>query len=200
VTGSSSVVISNLAYLVGAVVLAVVLGFVVWYRHRPPRSVESNVESFHRGLRALAPDHRTVRPVGTTARPAPRGLRIQPPHADDADEEPETEPTERAAVAGAGPAPADEAPADEAPADEAPADEAPADAGPADDAATSEVEGANDGEPLALDDDDAPERPESDDRQDPAGPAAPLVNLTEQAHHQPAAGEAAGDWAGVETG
>jgi hypothetical protein len=63
-TGSSGVVIGNLAYLVGAVLLAVVLGFVVWYRHRPPRSVESNVESFHRGLRALAPDQGTVRPIG----------------------------------------------------------------------------------------------------------------------------------------
>jgi hypothetical protein len=63
-TASSGVVISNLAYLVGAVVLAIIGGFVVWLRHRQPKSVDANVESFQRGLRALAPDE----PVAAHAR------------------------------------------------------------------------------------------------------------------------------------
>jgi len=53
---SSGVVISNLAYLIGAVILAVIGGLIVWLRHRQPKSVDANVASFHRGLRALAPD------------------------------------------------------------------------------------------------------------------------------------------------
>ena len=40
----------------GAVVLAIIGGLIVWLRHRQPKSVDANVESFHRGLRALAPD------------------------------------------------------------------------------------------------------------------------------------------------
>jgi hypothetical protein len=55
-TASSGVVISNLAYLIGAVLLAIIGGLVVWLRHRQPKSVDANVESFQRGLRALAPD------------------------------------------------------------------------------------------------------------------------------------------------
>ena len=55
-TASSSVMLANLAYLIGAVVLAVIGGVVVWWRHRKPTSVHANMASFHRGLRALAPD------------------------------------------------------------------------------------------------------------------------------------------------
>jgi hypothetical protein len=72
VTASSSVVLSNLAYLIGAVVLAVIGGVAVWWRHRKPTSVHANMASFHRGLRALAPD-------GEESRPAPDpGIRIEP--------------------------------------------------------------------------------------------------------------------------
>lgn len=53
---SSSVVLSNLAYLIGAVVFAVLGGVVVWWRHRTPKSVQANISSFNRGLRALAPE------------------------------------------------------------------------------------------------------------------------------------------------
>ncbi len=55
-TASSGVVLSNLAYLIGAILLAIIGGLVVWLRHRQPKSVDANVESFQRGLRALAPD------------------------------------------------------------------------------------------------------------------------------------------------
>ncbi|MGI8493682.1 MAG: hypothetical protein ACR2NJ_13215 [Acidimicrobiales bacterium] len=48
---------SNLMYLAGAVVVAVVISSALVLRHRKPRSVEANMASFHRGLRALAPDH-----------------------------------------------------------------------------------------------------------------------------------------------
>lgn len=53
---SSSVVLANLAYLLGAVVVAVISGTFVWLRHRQPKSVDANVSAFNRGLRALAPD------------------------------------------------------------------------------------------------------------------------------------------------
>ena len=52
---TASVVLSNLAYVVGAVVIAVVISSVLVVRQRRPKSVEANVESFNRGLRALAP-------------------------------------------------------------------------------------------------------------------------------------------------
>ena len=55
-SASSSVVLANLAYLIGAVVLAVIGGTFVWLRQRQPKSVDANVASFNRGLRALAPD------------------------------------------------------------------------------------------------------------------------------------------------
>ena len=80
--GSSSVVLANLAYLLGAVVLAVIGGTFVWLRHRQPKSVDANVASFTRGLRALAPDSEPVNPaqvdVSDTPRIQPRasGLRI----------------------------------------------------------------------------------------------------------------------------
>jgi hypothetical protein len=56
VTASSGTVLANLAYLIGAVVFAILGGFVVWWRHRQPKSVDANVASFQRGLSALAPE------------------------------------------------------------------------------------------------------------------------------------------------
>jgi hypothetical protein len=50
------VVITNLLYLIVAIGVAVIGALVVVLRHRKPKSVEANVASFHRGLRALAPD------------------------------------------------------------------------------------------------------------------------------------------------
>jgi hypothetical protein len=82
-TASSGVVLANLAYLIGAVVLAVLGGTVVWLRHRQPKSVDANVASFNRGLRALAPDSMPVeepsRAVGENPvriQPRPGGLRV----------------------------------------------------------------------------------------------------------------------------
>jgi hypothetical protein len=49
-------VLSNVIYPLGAVALAVVVGVVLALRHRKPKSVEANISSFNRGLRALAPD------------------------------------------------------------------------------------------------------------------------------------------------
>lgn len=53
---SSSTVLANLAYLIGAIVVAVIAGVIIWLRHRQPRSVDANMASFRRGLSALAPD------------------------------------------------------------------------------------------------------------------------------------------------
>ncbi|MDQ6838034.1 MAG: hypothetical protein M3137_06790 [Actinomycetota bacterium] len=50
------VVISNLLYVIVALTVAVIGALIVVLRHRKPKSVEANVASFHRGLRALAPD------------------------------------------------------------------------------------------------------------------------------------------------
>lgn len=52
----ASVVLQNLAYPAGAVVLAVVIGIAVAVRHRRPKSLEANVDSFNRGLQALSPE------------------------------------------------------------------------------------------------------------------------------------------------
>lgn len=62
---SSSVVLANLAYLLGAVVVAVISGTFVWLRHRQPKSVDANVSAFNRGLRALAPDSLPAEPPGS---------------------------------------------------------------------------------------------------------------------------------------
>ena len=64
-TASSSVVLANLAYLLGAVVLAVISGTFVWLRHRQPKSVDANVSAFNRGLRALAPDSDAAEGAGS---------------------------------------------------------------------------------------------------------------------------------------
>jgi hypothetical protein len=53
---SSATVMSNLAYLIGAVVLAAIGGFVVWLFHRQPKSVDATMESFRRGLDVIAPE------------------------------------------------------------------------------------------------------------------------------------------------
>lgn len=53
---NSATVLANLAYLIGAVVVAVIIGLLVWLRHRQPKSVDANMASFRRGLSALAPD------------------------------------------------------------------------------------------------------------------------------------------------
>lgn len=70
----SSVVLSNLAYLIGAVVLAIVITTVVAIRHRRPRSTEEDMDSFHRGLAALAPDRGGRHRSGMRARPTPPRL------------------------------------------------------------------------------------------------------------------------------
>jgi hypothetical protein len=63
VIGSSSTVLANLAYLIGAVVVAFIGGLIVWIRHRQPKSVDANMASFRRGLNALAPDTRSAAPA-----------------------------------------------------------------------------------------------------------------------------------------
>jgi hypothetical protein len=68
---SSSTVLANLAYLIGAVVFAVIGGLVVWLRHRQPRSVDANMATFRRGLSALAPDPRP-QPAAVSGEARPR--------------------------------------------------------------------------------------------------------------------------------
>lgn len=51
----TSVVLGNLLYLIGAVALIIVGSVAVVVYHHRPRSIESHVDSFSRGLRALAP-------------------------------------------------------------------------------------------------------------------------------------------------
>lgn len=47
---------TNLLYVGLAIVISGVAIFVLWYRNRKPRSLESGIEEFQRELRALAPD------------------------------------------------------------------------------------------------------------------------------------------------
>ncbi|MGC8512575.1 MAG: hypothetical protein ACP5P1_05990 [Acidimicrobiales bacterium] len=80
---TSSNVLSNVVYLVGAVLLAVAGILVVWWRHREPTSVDAKMASFQKGLSALAPDkgavvsvrdhgdHFKVRPVAPHSPNAP---------------------------------------------------------------------------------------------------------------------------------
>lgn len=104
-TASSAVVLSNLAYLIGAVVLATIGGLIVWWRHRRPQSIYSNVESFHRGLQALAPDSKHAGSNGI--RPAAvSGLRIQPEPVAAAATDPAPDPTAAATNPAPDPGPA----------------------------------------------------------------------------------------------
>ena len=70
---SSATVMSNLAYLIGAIVVAVIGGVIVWLRHRQPQSVDATMESFRRGLDVLAPDTSSTSPA--LAWRAPPGIR-----------------------------------------------------------------------------------------------------------------------------
>lgn len=47
---------TNLLYLFIALALSALGSFILWYRHRKPRSVEAGIDEFSRELRALAPD------------------------------------------------------------------------------------------------------------------------------------------------
>jgi hypothetical protein len=48
--------VSNLLYLVIAVVLSILGTLWVWWRNRQPRSIDSGIRQFERELRALSPD------------------------------------------------------------------------------------------------------------------------------------------------
>ena len=81
-----------LYYLVVPVGVAVVLIVALALRHRRPKSLEANVESFSRGLRALSPGAEPrrrgrrpsppalapARPPARTANPTPRGVAATP--------------------------------------------------------------------------------------------------------------------------
>jgi hypothetical protein len=77
-TASSSVVLSNLAYLIGAVVLAIIGGCAVWLHHRQPKSIDANVDAFQRGLQAIAPDSSRPGPLRGPALTPPEALRVRP--------------------------------------------------------------------------------------------------------------------------
>lgn len=66
---TATIVVSNVLYLAAAVVAMVVISLGVVLRHREPKSIEAHMESFNRGLRALAPDG-PPRERAVTARPA----------------------------------------------------------------------------------------------------------------------------------
>jgi hypothetical protein len=75
-TTSSSVVLSNVGYLIGLVVLAVIVVSIVVLRHRKPVSTEAHMDSFHRGLAALSPEQpsgrrRSGQPQPQMPRPDP---------------------------------------------------------------------------------------------------------------------------------
>lgn len=48
--------VSQLVYLVAALLLSGVLSGFLWYRHQRPKSLQGGIEDFAKELRALAPD------------------------------------------------------------------------------------------------------------------------------------------------
>jgi hypothetical protein len=50
--------VSNLAFVIGAVLLSALGTFIIWFRHRKPRSMQSGIEEFAKELKALAPERR----------------------------------------------------------------------------------------------------------------------------------------------
>jgi hypothetical protein len=48
--------VANLLYLIGAVVAIAVICGVLYMRNRRPRSMDSDIDSFRRELRALSPE------------------------------------------------------------------------------------------------------------------------------------------------
>ena len=73
-----ALVVSNLLYPLGAVVVAALLCLLVVLRHRRPKSVEANMRAFNRGLQALAPeDHGSGGPLGRHG--ARQAVRRPPP-------------------------------------------------------------------------------------------------------------------------
>lgn len=69
-----TIVVSNLMYLVGALVAMVLLGLIVFLYHRRPKSVEANMKTFSRGLRALAPE----KPLSQTPSAEPLRVVVRP--------------------------------------------------------------------------------------------------------------------------
>ena len=49
-------VVSILAYVLGALLVAGAVVAVLWYREQKPSSLEDGIDEFHRELEALAPD------------------------------------------------------------------------------------------------------------------------------------------------
>ena len=58
---------SVLAWVVGALLVACAVIFVLWYREQRPKSLEDGIDEFHRELEALAPDWQP--PVSKSTRP-----------------------------------------------------------------------------------------------------------------------------------
>jgi hypothetical protein len=75
---SSSVVLSNVGYLIGLVVLVVVVVSIVVLRHRKPVSTEAHMDSFHRGLAALSPEQPSGRRRSGQAQHQPQTMRPDP--------------------------------------------------------------------------------------------------------------------------
>ena len=59
----AGLVLSNLFYVVGAIVAATVVSAIVLLRHRRPRSLESGIEMFSRELKALRPERPPTAPA-----------------------------------------------------------------------------------------------------------------------------------------
>lgn len=55
---AARMVLSNLLYVVGAIVAATIVSGIVLLRHRRPKSLEAGIEMFSRELKALQPDRR----------------------------------------------------------------------------------------------------------------------------------------------
>jgi hypothetical protein len=71
----AAVVLTNLLYVVGAIVVATLISALIVLRHRRPKSLEAGIESFNRELRALAPEQASG-PDRNAVEGEPPGLRV----------------------------------------------------------------------------------------------------------------------------
>jgi hypothetical protein len=69
----AGMVLSNLLYVVGAIVAATVVSGIVLLRHRRPKSLEAGIEMFSRELKALQPERRVAGSSGSPSSPGSAG-------------------------------------------------------------------------------------------------------------------------------
>ncbi|HSS10063.1 MAG TPA: hypothetical protein VLL25_09270 [Acidimicrobiales bacterium] len=69
--------LTNLLYVVAAIVVATLISGLIALRHRRPKSLESGIESFSRELRALAPEREEAESRAPRSFPRATGVAVR---------------------------------------------------------------------------------------------------------------------------